>query len=84
MPAPTPSNTTAAGAAAELAAGGWLDSRTSAVFHDFTAIGLTAEHPPQGRFVFTVRVLPGRLSALSVLHSKSVLYGTFCMGAQGA
>ena len=27
---------------------------------------------------------PGRLSGLRVFHSKSVLYGAFCMGAQGA
>jgi hypothetical protein len=26
----------------------------------------------------------GRLSALSVFHSKSGLYGAFCMGTQGA
>jgi hypothetical protein len=26
---------------------------------------------------------PGALSALSISHSKSGLYGTFCMGAQG-
>ena len=32
----------------------------------------------------TVRGWPGRSSALSVFHSKSVLYGAFCMGAQGA
>ena len=32
----------------------------------------------------TVRARPGRISALSVSHSKSGLYGVFFMGAQGA
>jgi hypothetical protein len=31
-----------------------------------------------------VRARPGRLSALSASHSKSVLYGAFVMGAHGA
>ena len=31
-----------------------------------------------------VRARPGRSSALSVSHRKSVLYGGFCTGAQGA
>ena len=31
-----------------------------------------------------VRARPGRLSTLSVSHRKSVLYGGFCIGAQGA
>ena len=33
---------------------------------------------------FPVRARPGRLSVLSVLHSKPGLYGVFCMGAAGA
>ena len=33
-------------------------------------------------YLKTVRALPAPLSAFHVLHSKSVLYGAFCMGAQ--
>ena len=36
------------------------------------------------RELISVRTRPGRLSALSHLHRKSVLYVGFCMGAQGA
>ena len=35
-------------------------------------------------FAQPVRARPGRLSALSVFHSETVLYGVFCMSAQGA
>jgi hypothetical protein len=34
--------------------------------------------------MYSVRTRAGRLSRLSVLHSRSVFYGAFCMGAQGA
>jgi hypothetical protein len=34
--------------------------------------------------LLTVRAALGWLSALSVFLCKYVLYGTFCMGAQGA
>ena len=32
---------------------------------------------PTPTYAFTARALPGRVSALSVFHSKSVLYGGF-------
>jgi hypothetical protein len=36
------------------------------------------------RLCTAVRAAEGRLSALRVFHRKSILYGGFCMGAQGA
>jgi hypothetical protein len=51
-----------------------------AIFEALDGKIVGAEH----RERWTVRARPGRLSALGVSPSKSVLYGAFCMGAQGA
>ena len=44
----------------------------------------TVEHSLQEGSDFTVRARAGRLSALSVLHRKSMLYGAFVWRARGA
>jgi hypothetical protein len=46
---------------------------------------LFTEHGRVDRLMWdTVRARPGRLSAISVSHSKSIFAWRFCMGAQGA
>ena len=59
--------------------GGCFNDYRAATPHD--GYGIVARWRDQ---LFTVRARPGRLRALSVSNSKSVFYGAFCMGEQGA
>ena len=46
--------------------------------------GKPVDSPEVFKETDAVRARPRRLSALSVLHSQSVLHGAFRMGTQGA
>ena len=60
--------------------GGTANNPSGFLCADSGAVGLGR---PTSWF-YTVRARPGRLRALGVSRSKSVLYGAFRMGAQGA